>query len=110
MDLRLLLQRSMPVLQLTPPPLNTPPSAPSSELIIGKEPTFTESVYSKLAGAYATGAASVSSVASVASATAASAVGGATDAAESAASVVSDTVASMTDKVKETVDSIKDEL
>ncbi|KAI2464685.1 hypothetical protein F4781DRAFT_58124 [Annulohypoxylon bovei var. microspora] len=74
-----------------------------SELVIGKEPPFTESVYSRLAGAYSTGIASASSLASVASATAAS-----------VASEASDTVNSIVDaaaeKVKDTAQHSKDEL
>ncbi|RYP68142.1 hypothetical protein DL769_005588 [Monosporascus sp. CRB-8-3] len=53
-----------------------------SELIVGKEPTFTESVYSRLARALASGSSSASSFASAASETVASAASGATDAAE----------------------------
>ncbi|KAI1458269.1 hypothetical protein F4805DRAFT_144277 [Annulohypoxylon moriforme] len=67
-----------------------------SELIIGKEPPFTESVYSRLAGVYSTGIASASSIASVASATAAS-----------VASEASDTVSSAVDAAAKKV---KDEL
>ncbi|KAI1442374.1 hypothetical protein F5Y02DRAFT_262254 [Annulohypoxylon stygium] len=71
-----------------------------SELIIGKEPPFTESVYSRLAGAYSTGIASASSVASAASATAAS-----------VASEASDTVSSIVDAAAEKVRGTgKDEL
>lgn len=74
-----------------------------SELIVGKEPPFTESVYSRLAGAYSTGIASASSLASVASATIASA---ASEASATASSVVD----AGTEKVKETVQNVKDEL
>ncbi|KAI0480057.1 hypothetical protein GGR56DRAFT_251618 [Xylariaceae sp. FL0804] len=70
-----------------------------SELVVGKEPTFTESVYSRLAGAYGNGASSASSMASVASETIASAAAQVTDAAGAA-----------TDAVKETVQHIVDEL
>lgn len=63
-----------------------------SELIVGKEPDFTESVFSKLSLAYETGVSSASSLASAASETVASAASEATD------------------KVKETVDQVKDEL
>ncbi|KAH9990142.1 hypothetical protein F4779DRAFT_610156 [Xylariaceae sp. FL0662B] len=70
-----------------------------SELVVGKEPSFTESVYSRLAEAYATGVSSASSFASAASATAASAASKATDTANSAA-----------DKVKDTAKHLKDEL
>ncbi|RYP73084.1 hypothetical protein DL771_003835 [Monosporascus sp. 5C6A] len=61
-----------------------------SELIVGKEPTFTESVYSRLAGALASGSSSASSFASAASATAASAASEVTDAAESVIDRVKD--------------------
>ncbi|KAI1373343.1 hypothetical protein F4677DRAFT_429360 [Hypoxylon crocopeplum] len=74
-----------------------------SELIIGKEPPFTESVYSRLAGAYSTGMSSASSFASAASATVVSAASEASDTASSA-------VDAATEKVNETVQHIKDEL
>ncbi|KAI0142957.1 hypothetical protein GGR57DRAFT_372259 [Xylariaceae sp. FL1272] len=74
-----------------------------SELVVGKEPTFTESVFARLGDAYTTGFASASSIASVASATIVSAAAGATDAA-------GEIYAEATDKVKETVESLKDEL
>ncbi|OTA52644.1 hypothetical protein K449DRAFT_402449 [Hypoxylon sp. EC38] len=74
-----------------------------SELIVGKEPPFTESVYSRLAGAYSTGIASASSLASAASATIASAASEASGTASSVADAA-------TGKVKETVQNIKDEL
>ncbi|KAI1121634.1 hypothetical protein F5Y10DRAFT_96859 [Nemania abortiva] len=81
-----------------------------SELIIGKEPSYTESVYSRLSHAYATGLSSMSSIGSVASATAVSAASRISDAASSGVEAVSESVASATDKVKDTVDYIKDEL
>jgi hypothetical protein len=59
-----------------------------SELLIGKEPTFSESVISRLSAAYATGAASVSSM----------------------ASVVSSAASEATDVVKEKAKHVKDEL
>lgn len=74
-----------------------------SELVSGKEPTFSESVYSRLAGAYSTGISSASSLASVASATVASA---ASEASDTASSVVD----AATEKVKESVQHAKDEL
>ncbi|KAI0128271.1 hypothetical protein BJ170DRAFT_594129 [Xylariales sp. AK1849] len=70
-----------------------------SELIVGKEPTFSESVYSRLAGAYG-----------AVSATAASAASEVTASAASAASAASDTISSATDKVKEGVEYLRDEL
>lgn len=63
-----------------------------SELVMGKEPTFTESVYSRLAGAYGAATSTVGSV-----------VGEATDAATAAAS-------SVVDQVKEKVENMRDEL
>ncbi|KXJ94869.1 hypothetical protein Micbo1qcDRAFT_202671 [Microdochium bolleyi] len=81
-----------------------------SELIVGKEPTFTESVYSRLAGAYDFGIASASSIVSVAAETIASAASEVTEGASSVYSVVEETVASATEKVKETVESVRDEL
>lgn len=63
-----------------------------SELLVGKEPTLSESVYSRLAGAYAAAASTASSFASAASSTVASV---ATDA---------------TEAVKEAMPSAKDEL
>ncbi|KAI0845941.1 hypothetical protein F5Y00DRAFT_160188 [Daldinia vernicosa] len=74
-----------------------------SELVVGKEPTFTESVYSRLIGAYSAGVASASSLANVASATAVSAASEASDTAKS----VADAAAG---KVGDTVKHIKDEL
>ncbi|KAK7987320.1 DnaJ-domain-containing protein [Apiospora arundinis] len=70
-----------------------------SELIVGKEPTVTESVFARLAGVYG-----------AATATAASAFSEASVAAASAASNVADSASSMTEHVKETVDHIRDEL
>ncbi|KAI0527950.1 hypothetical protein F5B22DRAFT_582937 [Xylaria bambusicola] len=81
-----------------------------SELVIGKEPSYTESVYSRLAHAYTTGLSSASSIGSVASATAASAASIISDAASSGLEAASENIASATDKVKDTVDHIKDEL
>ncbi|KAK7952832.1 uncharacterized protein PG986_008560 [Apiospora aurea] len=70
-----------------------------SELIVGKEPTVTESVFARLAGVYG-----------AASATASSAMSEASVAAASAASNVADTASAFTEGVKETVDHIRDEL
>lgn len=70
-----------------------------SELVAGKEPPFTESVYSRLVGAYSTGLSSASSFASAASATAVSAAG---EAGNTASSVVD----AATEKAKH----LKDEL
>ncbi|KAI1117155.1 hypothetical protein F5Y14DRAFT_405036 [Nemania sp. NC0429] len=81
-----------------------------SELIHGKEPSFTESVYQRLAQAYTTGLSSASSIGSVVSATAVSAASKVSDAAGSRIEEVAEGVAAVTDKVKDTVDHIKDEL
>lgn len=81
-----------------------------SELLVGKEPTYTESVYSRLAHAYTTGLASVSSLSSVASASAASAASKISDAASSGMEAGGETIASVTDKVKDAAEHIKDEL
>ncbi|KAJ8125714.1 hypothetical protein O1611_g7924 [Lasiodiplodia mahajangana] len=81
-----------------------------SELIIGKEPSYTESVYLRLAHAYTTGLSSMSSMSSAASATAVSAASKISDAAGSGMEAISEGIASATDKVKDTVDHIKDEL
>ena len=63
-----------------------------SELLIGKEPTFSESVYSRLAAAYSGAADSASSFASVAS--------------ETAASIASEA----SEEVKQATQHVKDEL
>lgn len=81
-----------------------------SELIAGKEPTYTESVYSRLAHAYTAGLSSASSLASAASATAVSAASEVSDAASSGMDAAGESIASATDKVKETVEYLKDEL
>lgn len=69
-----------------------------SELIHGKEPSFTESVYIRLAQAYTTGLSSASSIGSVVSATAVSAASAVSDAAGSGIEAVGEGVASVTDK------------
>ncbi|KAI0428078.1 hypothetical protein F5Y09DRAFT_12258 [Xylaria sp. FL1042] len=81
-----------------------------SELIVGKEPSYTESVYLRLAHAYTTGLSSASSIASAASATAASAASKVSDVASSGMETAGESIVSAADKVKETVDYIKDEL
>lgn len=63
-----------------------------SELLVGKEPTFSESVFSRLAGAYSGAAGSVNSFASVAS--------------ETVASVATE----VTEEVKKATQNVKDEL
>ncbi|KAK8090475.1 hypothetical protein PG997_005436 [Apiospora hydei] len=70
-----------------------------SELIVGKEPTVTESVFARLAGVYG-----------AASATASSAMSEASVAAAAAASNVADTASAFTEGVKETVNHDRDEL
>ncbi|GAP89801.2 putative transcription factor [Rosellinia necatrix] len=81
-----------------------------SELMLGKEPSYTESVYLRLAQAYTTGLSSVSSIASAASATAVSAASKISDAVSSGIETGGDNIASATDKVKDTVGHVKDEL
>ncbi|KAK3368486.1 hypothetical protein B0H63DRAFT_528852 [Podospora didyma] len=71
-----------------------------SELLIGKEPTFSESVFSRLSAAYETGLASASSLASAAQATAASAAGDASEAIYSVGDKVASAASSATDAVK----------
>ncbi|KAI1754238.1 hypothetical protein F4782DRAFT_493705 [Xylaria castorea] len=81
-----------------------------SELVVGKEPGYSESVYSRLAHAYTTGLASASSISSVASATAVSAASKVSDAASSGINAASEGIAAVTDKVKEAADHFRDEL
>ncbi|KAI1346913.1 hypothetical protein F5Y01DRAFT_296630 [Xylaria sp. FL0043] len=81
-----------------------------SELVAGKEPSYTESVYMRLAQAYTTGLSSASSIASVASATAVSAASVVSDAASSGMEAAGESIAAATDKVKDTVDHLRDEL
>ncbi|KAI1632546.1 hypothetical protein F4809DRAFT_645332 [Biscogniauxia mediterranea] len=81
-----------------------------SELVVGKEPPFTESVYSRLAEAYATGSSSASSLASAASASVVSAADHATESAGSVVDAARSSASSVANKVKETVEQIKDEL
>lgn len=61
-----------------------------SELLIGKEPTFSESVYSRLAGVYEAAATSASSFANAASETVASVATEATGAVKDATQIVKD--------------------
>lgn len=70
-----------------------------SEVLLGKEPTFSESVYSRLSEAYSTALASASSVATAASSSAAS-----------VADNVGNAASQATKAVKETVDHLRDEL
>ena len=63
-----------------------------SELLVGKEPTFSESVLARLQAAYATQAAQAASFASAASAT------------------ISSAASAVTDAVKDTVQHVRDEL
>ncbi|KAK3331589.1 hypothetical protein B0T19DRAFT_83360 [Cercophora scortea] len=72
-----------------------------SELLYGKEPTFSESVLSRLSAAYATGASSASSFASVAQATAASAVGDASEAVHSVGEKIASAASEATKAVKD---------
>lgn len=61
-----------------------------SELLVGKEPTFSESVFSRLAGAYSAATSSANSFASVASETVSSVVTEATEAVKEASQNVKD--------------------
>lgn len=70
-----------------------------SELIVGKEPTFSESVSMRLAEIYA-----------LASSTAASAASQVTESAASAANLAAEVVSTVTENVKETYESVRDEL
>lgn len=74
-----------------------------SELVVGKEPAYTESVYSRFAGAYSLAASSASSFISAASETVASAASDATDFTESVVNAAGE-------KVKEGIDRARDEL
>ncbi|KAH6635751.1 hypothetical protein F5144DRAFT_486551 [Chaetomium tenue] len=81
-----------------------------SEVLVGKEPSFSESVISRLSAAYATGLSSASSVADAAQATAASAANQAGEAARSVGDKVASAASDATDAVKDTAARIKDEL
>ncbi|KAK3681804.1 hypothetical protein B0T22DRAFT_301992 [Podospora appendiculata] len=72
-----------------------------SELLYGKEPTFSESVLSRLSAAYATGASSASSFASAAQATAASAAAEASEAAQSVGEKIVSAASEATKAVKD---------
>ncbi|KAK3295222.1 uncharacterized protein B0H64DRAFT_358672 [Chaetomium fimeti] len=77
-----------------------------SEVLVGKDPSFSESVISRLGAAYAT----ASSVADAAQATAASAAGQAGEAARSVGDRVASAASDATDAVKDTAARVKDEL
>jgi hypothetical protein len=81
-----------------------------SEVLVGKEPSFSESVISRLSAAYATGLSSASSIAQAAQATAASAASEASQAAKSVGGKVASVASDATEAVKDTASSIKDEL
>lgn len=88
-----------------------------SELVVGKEPTFSESVFSRLNEAYSTGVASAASLASAAQDGAASGLSGASDAVQSVgekiASVASDAteaVASAASAATDAAKHVRDEL
>jgi hypothetical protein len=81
-----------------------------SEVLVGKEPSFSESVISRLGAAYATGLSSASSVADAAQATAASAANQAGEAVRSVGDKVASAASDATDAVKDTAARIKDEL
>ena len=74
-----------------------------SELVIGKEPAFTESIYSRLTSAYSVGASSAASLAHAATETVVSAASDVTDAAESVINAAGD-------KIKEGAQRARDEL
>lgn len=81
-----------------------------SEVLVGKEPSFSESIISRLGAAYATGLSSASSVADAAQATAASAANQAGEAVRSVGDKVASAASDATDAVKDTAARIKDEL
>ena len=81
-----------------------------SELLVGREPNFSESVYSRLSAAYSTAAASAASVAGVASEGAAAVAGGASEAVKIAGEKVASAASEATEAVKETVSHLRDEL
>lgn len=74
-----------------------------SELVLGKEPSFTDSVYARLNAAYKTGAASASSLASVAQESAAAGLSAASEAAQSAGEKVASAASEATEAAKEAV-------
>ncbi|KAK0726713.1 hypothetical protein B0T26DRAFT_845733 [Lasiosphaeria miniovina] len=80
------------------------------ELLVGKEPTFSESVLSRLYAAYETGVSSASSLASAAQATAASAADEAVEAMKSIGDNVASAASEAIEAVKEPVRHAKDEL
>ncbi|KAH8902456.1 hypothetical protein BR93DRAFT_887083 [Coniochaeta sp. PMI_546] len=77
-----------------------------SELVVGKEPTFSESVFSRLNAAYSTGIASAASLASAAQDGAASGLSGASEAVQS----VGERVASVASEATEAAKHARDEL
>ncbi|KAK4096105.1 hypothetical protein N658DRAFT_570041 [Parathielavia hyrcaniae] len=81
-----------------------------SEVLVGKEPSFSESVVSRLSAAYATGLSSASSVAGAAQATAASAASQAGEAAKSVGERVASAASDATEAVRDAASSGKDEL
>ncbi|KAJ4290038.1 hypothetical protein N0V88_006841 [Collariella sp. IMI 366227] len=81
-----------------------------SEVLIGKEPTFSESVISRLSAAYATGIESASSAAEAAQVTAAAAANQAGERVKSAGEKVASVASEATEVVKEKVEAIRDEL
>jgi hypothetical protein len=81
-----------------------------SELLVGKEPPFSESIYSRLSAAYSGGLATASSLASAAQATAAEAVADAGDKIKSVGEKVASAASEATEAVKESVERAKDEL
>lgn len=81
-----------------------------SELVVGKEPTFSESVFSRLNAAYSTGVASAASLASAATEGAASGFSGASEAVQSVGEKVASVASGATEAAKESVKHVRDEL
>ncbi|KAK3302790.1 uncharacterized protein B0T15DRAFT_315134 [Chaetomium strumarium] len=84
-----------------------------SELLVGKEPTFSESVMSRLSAAYVTGVSSASSAAGAAQATVVAAANQAGEAARSVGDRIASAASDATDVVKDAAagsDGSKDEL
>ncbi|GAB1319834.1 Transcription factor hoxa13 [Madurella fahalii] len=81
-----------------------------SELVVGREPAFSESVFSRLSAAYETGASSASRFAGAAQATAASAVNQAGEVVNSVGSKVASAASEATEAVNDKVSHARDEL
>lgn len=81
-----------------------------SEALVGKEPTYSESVISRVSAAYATAAASASSFGGAARASVASVAAEAGKSAQSVGSKAGSIASEATEAVKDTVSQVKDEL